>query len=213
MEDSVTFAEDSVAISAVPTPFPTKNVPIPPLLVVLEAKLAVGTDGDVKIEFELGSTIANCTNPREVFKAVAAGSATYLKPIPARDMGEKRLSAQGEYLTCFVVRLSNSVSWQFSKTGAPFCGHQGVTLNDFCTNVFRVDANGNDIANSASVSNCRTAYFVVNGGECIKYGGGKYDVPYFFNVDLKYTSGGVEHLMPLMIDPEIRWPGGTKPPQ
>lgn len=211
MDDSTAFAEDSAAISAMPAPFPTKNVPIPPLVVVLEAKLSMPSGSDVKIEYELGSTIPNCTSPRDVFKSVASGSTTYLKAIPPANMGEKRLSAQGQYLTCFVVHLSNSVDWQFSSTGAPFSGHLGGLLNDFCTNVFRVDANGNDIANSASVSGCRTAYFVVNGGECIKFGGGGYSVPFFFNVDLKYTSGGIAHLMPIMIDPEIRWPGGTRP--
>ncbi len=211
MDDSTTFAESCAAISAMPAPFPIKNVPIPPLVVVLEAKLSMPTGSDVKIEYELGSTIPSCANPRDVFKSVASGSTTYLKPIAPANMGDKRLSAQGQYLTCFVVHLSNSVNWQFSSTGAPFSGHLGCLLNDFCTNVFRVDANGNDIAISATVSDCRTAYFVVNGPECIKYGGGKYDLPYFFNVDLKYASGGVDHLMPIMIDPEIRWPGGTRP--
>jgi hypothetical protein len=200
--------------SIYPSQFAQNNKPLPNRIVILMIDLQV-KDKDVILEFSRGSLHKNVCDAdiKKIFSRVVAGDKKLFPKIKKDAESGKRLAADGECLTCFVIRLSDSIHWQFMRKNDPMMGYEDFNLNMFATNPNRIDKNG-----QTELDDCKTAYFVVDGTACrdqvIKTRqneNGNYSLPYNLNVELYYTIKGTKYFIPIIIDPEVIWPGGTKP--
>lgn len=175
---------------------------------------------DIIIEFLRGSLHDNVDEPYELFEQVASGNKELFNKIKYGSGSGRRLAADGECLTCFVIRLSDNVNWQFMRKHDPMMGYENCDLNQFATNPNRIGKNGRPINANTEFDGCKTAYFIVDGSACREYtktrnieSNGHYNLPFNINVELFYTANRMKHYLPIIIDPEVIWPGGTKPPQ
>lgn len=210
---------DAIKNSILPEKFCRNDLDIPDRIIILEIDINKKLCGkDLRIEYSRGSTNLGVKDTKSLFKNVATGDRRLLKKIKNDSLSEKRLAADGECLTCFVVRLSDSINWQFMQVGDPMMGYEKNVLNKFAYNPNRIDNHGCIITGESQIENCRTAFFVVDGTKCRDYvvssnieKNGYYMLPFTINIELFYSNNKEIHYLPIIIDPEIQWPGGTKP--
>ena len=210
---------DAIKTSIFPEKFCQNGLDIPDRIVVLEIDIKKRLfNKDLWIDYSRGSTNLGVKDIENLFKNVAAGNRKLLRKIKNDSFSEKRLAADGECLTCFVIRLSDSINWQFMQVGDPMMGYQKNVLNEFAYNPNRIDNCGCIITGESQIENCRTAFFVVDGTKCRNYivsnnieKNGHYMLPFTINVEIFYSNNKEVHYLPIIIDPEIQWPGGTRP--
>ena len=205
--------------SIYPTQFKQNNYPLPSRVVILMVNLRK-KDKDIILEFSRGSLHENVNDSdrKKLFSEAVKGNKKLFPKIKDESDSGKRLAADGECLTCFVIRLSDNINWQFMRKNDPMMGYKDFHLNEFATNPNRIDSEGCKIPGDTELNNCRTAYFVVDGTACREQvilkklnENGSYDLPYNINVELLYSINKKKYYLPIIIDPEVIWPGGTKP--
>jgi hypothetical protein len=108
-------------------------------------------------------------------------------------------------LTYVILKLSDRY-WQFARTGRPITiGARGDGARAYY-NATRVDAHGTpDPTPNTDKDDHKVAYFIVDGRQIPA----PYPYPHPFNlhVDLRFTGGSGR--LPIVIDPDIRHPGGS----
>ncbi|HWT13731.1 MAG TPA: nucleotide synthetase [Allosphingosinicella sp.] len=124
------------------------------------------------------------------------------------------LSLLNDKLIYVIYRLSEDKNWQFSREGPPIT--VGQAAHDLGTyyDAFRVDKGGYaDRGTDPKFvrDGCRVAHFIADGAKIVEQAG-CYSHPINLHVDLIWTEGGREHYMPIIIDPDVRYPGGSSEP-
>ena len=207
--------------SIYPSQFKQNDKPLPNRVVILMIDLKM-KDKDVILEFSRGSLHKDICDDdmKKLFSRAVAGDKKLFPKIKNDAESGKRLAADGECLTCFVIRLSDNIHWQFMRKNDPMMGYEDFYLNMFATNPNRIDENGCAVNAQTELDGCKTAYFVVDGTACREQvisakqnKTGSYSLPYNINVEFFYTIKGKRYFLPIIIDPEVIWPGGTKPSQ
>lgn len=119
------------------------------------------------------------------------------------------LSMSNRYLRHVIYVLSNK-NWCFSGDYVPITMDYKLEGSDIYFAPLRVLADGTteDVAKPAKPFRCKVACFVADGAKAV-LSTGKYKYPHGinFNVDLIDDANGT--IMPLVIDPDIRYPGGN----
>lgn len=203
----------AVIASENPTPVPIGNGVLPKWVFALEVDLTIKGGGkDISIDFSGGDLwdSGSPQNTKSILKEIANGNKKYFKNLS--HMSDKRMSAHlKDYDICFIFYLCKKIDWEYSASQTPISLNDGDYYNKYVRDSYRVDKNGDNIPPKKIALGCRTAYVVVNGAGCYTH---KSDDSFPFNllVDLMYTSAsGVPRKLPIVIDPEIQWPGGTRP--
>ena len=203
----------AVPASENPTPVSTGNGILPNWVFALEVDLTVKGGGkDISIDFSGGSLwdSGSPQNTRAILKEIANGEKKYFKNLGY--MADKRMSAHLKYNDiCFIFYLCEKIDWEYSASQTPISLNNGDYYNKYVRDSYRVDKNGNNIPPKIIAADCRTAYVVINGVGCYNYKPSD-SFPFNLLVDLMYKStSGVRRKLPIVIDPEIQWPGGTRP--
>lgn len=127
------------------------------------------------------------------------------------------LSLKNRDLRYVVYVLQLDKNWQFSRDHAPFSTEEGMTnpigARRCHYGARRVDPNGNQervIPGMPAKDNCMVAYFVSNGAKAASGTTGRYTHPLNIHVDLLFGAQDKGRI-PLIIDPDIRFPGGSGP--
>lgn len=136
-------------------------------------------------------------------------------PVPPIKDRETSLSLASDEWTLVIIRLPHNAKYQFNRRGAPFSaignhiGRFGETGKlDSAGNVIsqrkivEKDGAGNEVIHDG----CKTAYFVIKGMEYTT-------TPFNVHLDIvgKHTTGEDYHI-PIIIDPDVRHPGGNGDP-
>lgn len=108
--------------------------------------------------------------------------------------------------TLVVIRLSDNLNWQFSRDGAPFsAGKVEAPRNQPICGWERHD--GADVAGYGR-EDCFTASFKVVAGYIDRPStGGRLDAP--FNIHVEFLSKKDDTFIPVILDPDVGYPGGT----
>lgn len=127
------------------------------------------------------------------------------------------MSLNNKFNRYIVFRLSNK-NWQFASTYVPFMMEKRLENSGIFYQAGVVDPGG--LANSglgtvSPVYNRKTAYFVSLGaaGNANQV---NYPYPHSFNMNVELTRGNNSYIIPVIVDPDIRYPGGntlTDPPE
>lgn len=147
----------------------------------------------------------------EVLRRVAAGTLSMPDNPSPKPPFSTQLSLNNEQYCYIILKLSGK-NWQFSHKGAPFSiGIDGLKA-DVYRRARRVDAQGAVVDPSATKTGCKVAYLIADG---VTASGGTprdYIHPFNLHVDLiDQNSTSAPSYIPIIIDPDIRWPGGSGP--
>lgn len=121
------------------------------------------------------------------------------------------LSLNCHRLSYVIFKLSKK-AWQFARKGPPIkLGYPGYNAAHYF-DAHRVGPNGNrDRGDNPAIliDGCKVAYLIADGASASA--GGNYDHAFNLYVDLLLSGGGVGH-MPIILDPDVRHPGGSDEP-
>jgi len=115
----------------------------------------------------------------------------------------------------YIIYVLSDKNWQFSRAGWPITvGQEGYEQAAYF-DAFRVDKYGyKDKGDDRRLTRdgCRVAYFIANGDKALEKTD-CYSHPINLNIDLVFLfeqdSRLVSRYMPIIIDPDIRHPGGS----
>jgi hypothetical protein len=147
----------------------------------------------------------------QVLTRLATGRPT---PFPMPDsLVQKRkfktpLSLQNKVHSYIIIRLTGR-NWQFSYDKAPFSVGIDGAKSEAYWQARKVDGQGRIVAPGTPTKDCRLAFFVSDGvkalGRLRRYSHG-----FNLHLDLKYkNSENEDSFMPIVIDPDVRYPGGS----
>jgi hypothetical protein len=121
------------------------------------------------------------------------------------------LSLNNQRLSYIIFKLARA-NWQFARRGPPIrigrTGHDAEVYFD----AHRVNPQGQaDKGTDPNVirDGCMVAYFIADGVKAMADSRNNYVHPFNIHVDLIFTKGGVSGHMPIIMDPDIRHPGGS----
>ena len=129
--------------------------------------------------------------------------------LPLKRKFKTPLSLQNKAHAYVILRLTGK-NWQFSYDKAPFSiGPEGAAIPEAYFHARKVDAQGAIVDPATPTKDCRIAFFVSDGPKAI---GGleRYSHAFNLHLDLKYkNSENQDSFMPIIVDPDIRYPGGS----
>jgi hypothetical protein len=138
-------------------------------------------------------------------------------PGPPKRPFDSNLSLNNDRGRYIIFKLKDGLNWQFAREGWPITiGEQG---ENYFFDAFRIDADGvADRGDDKQLrrDGCMIAYVIASGDAAIK-DGGAYCHPINLHVDLigevLPDSGppAQKCYLPIIIDPDVRYPGGTDP--
>ncbi len=136
-------------------------------------------------------------------------------PVPPIKDRETSLSLASDEWTLVIIRLPHNAKYQFNRRGAPFSAI-GEHISRF-GETGKLDTAGNIISqrkivekdragNEVIHDGCKTAYFVIKGME-------NTITPFNVHLDIvgKHSTGEDYHI-PIIVDPDVRHPGGNGDP-
>jgi len=114
---------------------------------------------------------------------------------------------------CYVIFKLKSKNWQFSGDKPPFSIGIDWWKKGWYFNARKV-YNGIDQGHLAQKNGCMIAYFIADGAAALDDApNGKYSHGFNFHLDLIYEDSDHQpSYMPIIIDPDIRYPGGSGEP-
>ncbi|MFQ5346694.1 MAG: nucleotide synthetase [Rhodothalassiaceae bacterium] len=133
-------------------------------------------------------------------------------PAPRQPM-QSPLSVHNAGLSYVVFRLDRGWNWQFAARGPVLTIEQGRTA--YFREARRVDDNGatTDRNNRQEIDGAMAAYFIAHGRKARRDSGAKDSYSHEFNLHVEFlerdTGGTVVSRLPVIIDPDIRYPGGN----
>ncbi len=145
-------------------------------------------------------------------KAVVASNAPSLPaPKPAPPMPSP-LSVHNDDLSYVVFLLDRGWNWQFARQGGVITVEKGV--GDYFREARRVDDHGTatDRRTPAPVDGAMAAYVIAHGARARRHSPGD-SYSHEFNLHVEFLGrdrdGHAAYRQPLIIDPDIRYPGGS----
>jgi len=122
------------------------------------------------------------------------------------------LSLENDQLSYVVYLLNSGKDWQFARRGWPISIAVARTKNYYAAH--RADASGHAGADDGSNfsrerDGCHVAFFIADGR--LASSDEKYGDFINIHVDLVYRDTDETRFMPLIIDPDVRYPGGSEP--
>jgi hypothetical protein len=128
------------------------------------------------------------------------------------------LSLRNEQRSYVIYRLS-AKNWQFGRRGYPITVGTADDDKDYCFDAFKVPSSGYADRNpgfaftsmtETPLDNCKVAFFISDGEHALHVGGeNEYSHAINLHVDLVYKSPA--RRIPIMVDPDVRFPGGAHP--
>lgn len=118
------------------------------------------------------------------------------------------LSLSNRELTYVIYRLSLIKNWQFASNFPPFTIGKAGKESKCHFRARRVDRQGvkdRIVDGLPEKSGCKIAYFISHGAKAYVNGDYIHDI----NIHVELLYGGNSVRMPLVIDPDIRFPGGS----
>ncbi|HMG47809.1 MAG TPA: nucleotide synthetase [Allosphingosinicella sp.] len=120
---------------------------------------------------------------------------------------------------CYVIfklkskKNNKKKNWQFSGEQQPF----SIIIDEWDKGKYyeaRKVYNGIEQAKDAKINGCMIAYFISDGAKAVDVApNGEYSHGFNFNLDLIYKdSDQKDSYMPIIVDPDIRFPGGSGEP-
>lgn len=169
---------------------------------------------EMKFYFSGGEdlTIASQTAFEDLINKVADPKYAFKKPAPVQNAPyASTLSLNNGKLSYVVYKLSNAKRWQVSRSGLPVS--VGAKGQQFCFDGYRVGAAGYISRDRGRTerNGDKIVYFIADGWNAFKNGTtGLPSFPINIHVDLVFSkeAGGPRYI-PLIIDPDIRYPGGS----
>lgn len=124
---------------------------------------------------------------------------------------DPQLSLRSEKNRYVIYKLTDK-NWQFTQAGFPFKIASDINNSGIYYEARRVTPQG-DIqikGNQSSIGdNSRIAYFISNGYEMVHNPGPRPGYPHALNIIVDFYDDVSRTSMPITIDPDIRYPGGT----
>lgn len=118
-----------------------------------------------------------------------------------------------------VVHLDDSLAWFFARNFRPFSRPKGKIFETVFTNPQLIDPSGKlhpvGTDGSGAIESCRFATMIFDpkpiGQQRQEGGYQNFVAPFNINVELMDNPGNVDSYVPIIIDPDVRWPGGDGP--
>jgi hypothetical protein len=112
--------------------------------------------------------------------------------------------------TIYVIKLKKDKKIQFSNIGPIISTRK--EFEKYFSEPRKFDENGNIYTPSNQKNDCHGIYFFMNGLLASTEFGGNFSVPFNLHIDyVSKDSGNNNSYVPIIIDPEIRYPGGSGP--
>jgi hypothetical protein len=112
-----------------------------------------------------------------------------------------------------VFRLSSDFDWQFNEFTVPFSMHKDDLPYCRFAGGGKFAADGAHVDPSKKLSDCRYAYFIVNGpnlpGNLPGQGPQDFIRPFNMHIELLERGNVTHNRIPIIIDPDVRNPGGS----
>lgn len=116
-------------------------------------------------------------------------------------------------LSYVVLKLSSKRNWQFSSTSAPFMMDKKDQGKSRFFEARRFDSSGAVLDNSEQADGCQFAYFIVDPSKFDIDAQGEFQHRFNIQIDLLELDGStIDSRIPLIIDPDVRHPGGNGEP-
>lgn len=113
-----------------------------------------------------------------------------------------------------LVKLSDNWNWRFSADGAPLSMDSYWTGKRVFLDAFSFDSAGAVVTSPSPEVTCKNAYTIVNCDKAKETSGShNFEARYNLHVDLVEdpTDMANSSYIPLILDPDVRWPGGDGP--
>lgn len=210
MDESSRFLSRSVGGVAFPDADPDNNV----INKVIIREIDIDISGD---EIKIGYKNARVCKVADFdeFKNLITGDISvnnkYLKKhrLKMKQEFESHLSISSEE-NAFLVFVLSQKNWQFCSTGAPFTILQKIKDKKRYYSASMVDPKGNILPSGDEknpVESSKVAFFVALGAKGKAEEPGGYSDPINIYVDIVEDNSGT--IIPIVIDPDIRYPGGS----
>lgn len=122
---------------------------------------------------------------------------------------KSQLSLQNEKY-CYVILILSGKNWQFSHDKHPFSIGLESTDPPAYYEPRKVDGNGVVLDRDGVKDGCRIAYFIADGPAANSGTPGVYEDPFNLHLELiDRDSEGRPSRVPIIIDPDVRYPGGS----
>jgi hypothetical protein len=116
-------------------------------------------------------------------------------------------------LSYVVLKLSSRRNWQFSRTTAPFMMDRKDQGKGGFLEARRFDSSGAVINNATKADGCQFAYFIVDPSKFDIDADGGFQHRFNIQIDLLELDGpSIDSRIPIIIDPDVRHPGGNGEP-
>ncbi len=169
--------------------------------------------GSIRIGYSgaCSSTVADEQSFRDILKGVVKGSypANWTTPPnPRRPLTDSDLSIYTNEICyiAFVLNHKKKKHWRYTLVGDPIKKWRESPNN--YSNLKRMDRNGNVLPGHRPQSKCIAAYFVADGASSSN-GVSSYEHYFNLHVDILHKNNGT--YVPIVIDPDVRYPGGNEP--
>lgn len=118
-----------------------------------------------------------------------------------------------------VIHLDDKLSWYFARDFRPFSRPTGLQFPDVfqCPQLIDSDGNLHPIPTTQTPTiGCRFATMIFdprNLGEELPEGGGQTEFVARFNINVELIDkpNSMDAYIPVILDPDVRWPGGDGP--
>ncbi len=154
-----------------------------------------------------------------ILVSVAKGESTYLRKIKTR---KERMSLNVKEISVIIFRLSDDIDWQFSYDRSPISlseesmktttyDQDGSPKEFFFGNAHRILENGT-VDLDPKTDNCNVACLICDGAGLTRPSG-SYKLSINLHVDLldRDRGGNIIGRLPIVIDPDVKNPGGSEP--
>lgn len=125
-----------------------------------------------------------------------------------------KMSLRNKEKIYLLVKLSENPSWRFTADGAPLSADKYLQGAGVFSDSFAFDPSGNVITTPSSGVTCKHAYTII---DCDKaketMGSDDFEARYNLHVDLVENPTDLANspYIPVILDPDVRWPGGDGP--
>lgn len=135
-------------------------------------------------------------------------------PISMPDTGPPKrkfktpLSLQNRKHAYIIIKLAGK-NWQFSYDKAPFSLSVEAARTGAYLHARKVDPQGRIVEPGTPTANCKIAFFVAEGHN-VWNGTDSFSHGFNLHLDLRYKDSETrDSFMPIIIDPDVRYPGGS----
>lgn len=168
--------------------------------------------GTLELYFSGGEDIWLGPNSKAEFEklvnAVCADDYVFKTPAPAlKNDYSSPLSLRNGQVSYVIYKLAKGTNWQIAREKLPVsAGDKG---RKYCFEGHRLDKRGYAYRDKGGSlrENCNVVYFVADGVS--PKVGDKYDFPINIHIDLVYDTPAPRRVIPLIVDPDVRYPGGS----